>query len=447
ISRIAGFVPDRVGHVAVIIEDQIYFMGGSRIIPPTNPIKSSTRIYNLSEEIFSINLSSQFSTSSPPYIDLTDPFARMKFGNEKEIGIRLQENLTWLNEIDNNITITSNQTLMIEVINETYNMTDQYYGKSWSYPLNQKGLPPASRIEQCGVVLYSGGKKDMNKYILFGGRKEVDSWSKIPTAFSFSWNPPPHDGSVLYIGGFSQIESGVYFDMNEYPHQSILIQPRLAHTATLTPDNNEIFLNVHFNDLYILETILLSRNKINAPSPRSHAVPVLLPSSKILYIGGVSQIGSGVDEDLIDMNEILVFDTISLTWSYKHANQSTFIQTRLAHTATLTPDNNEIIIIGGTSTAHTANLYQNFLIIAFGNITNNSAQPVEINSRIYLLDVLCKKWLTSFTPGILYKKGIVACCHNIYTLKTWMHQLEEGIGISLLNLGLSKLSSIVKRLS
>ncbi|CAG8678646.1 3675_t:CDS:2, partial [Scutellospora calospora] len=113
------------------------------------------------------------------------------------------------------------------------------------------------------------------------------------------------------------------------------------------------------------------------------------------------------------------------------------IQPRLAHTATLTSDNNEIIIIGGNSNynynlttatpvfvslnittepyeysklittgdsppslaVHTVNLYQNYMIVAFGNITNSATPPTEINSRIYLLDMPCKVWVTTFTPG------------------------------------------------
>ncbi|CAG8785119.1 10185_t:CDS:2, partial [Dentiscutata erythropus] len=370
ISRNAGLVPDRAGHAAVIIKDQIYFMGGSRFILATNPIRSSIRVYNLSDEVFYLDLSSQFSTGSPPYVDLTDTSARMKFGSEKGTVVLagasgenafliggVQQNLIRLNEIDSNITITSNQTLMIEEISKTYNVTDKFifyyqpYAKSWSYPLHQKGMQPVRRRSTSTVIDQKG------ILYIFGGRVQVDT------------------GSPIFIC---------------------------------------------FNDLYTFDTVLLSWNTINAtnvPSPRSHAVPVLLPNGKILYIGGVSQTEPGVDADLIDMNEIPVFDTISSTWSYKYANQPLHVQPRLAHTATLAPENNTIIIIGGNSNynlnlttpfpvfvllnitkepyeyselitsgvnppplaVHTANLYQNYLIVAF--------------------DIQCKTWVTTFTPG------------------------------------------------
>ncbi|CAG8745631.1 17972_t:CDS:2, partial [Gigaspora rosea] len=272
---IAGLVPDRAGHVAVIIDNQIVFMGGSRFIPTGNPIRSQIRLYNLSDEVFSLSLSSQFTTSTAV------------LGGPTRVNVYLvggvQQNLTRLNEIDKNSNITTNQTLlMIEEINKTYNMTDQSvfiyqpYGNTWLNILNQKGTPPTRRRSTSTVINQKG---------------------------------------IIYIfGGRSQADTG-------------------------------------------------------------HAVPVMLPNGKILYIGGVSQTQPGAEDELIDMNVIPVFDTISSTWSYKNTSQSILVQPRIAHTATLMPDNNEIIIIGGNS------------------------KPAEINSRIYLLDIQCKTWVTIFTPN------------------------------------------------
>ncbi|CAG8460408.1 11080_t:CDS:2 [Scutellospora calospora] len=380
------------GHVAVNVSDRMYFMGGSRFIPSANPIRSSIRVYNLSDEVFVLDLSSQFSTSSPPYIDLSNT-SRMLYGYERGTVVLggasrqdifliggVQQDLAMLNKIDNNATITSNKTLMIEEISKTYNQIDKfiyYYRPNatiWSYPQNQRGIVPTRRRSTATVI----NKKGV--MYIFGGRVQVDTGSPIFTCY---------------------------------------------------------------NDLYSFDTVLLSWNKIdavNAPLPQSHSAPVLLPSGKILYIGGVSQTTPGTDADLIDMTDIRVFDTVSSTWSYKTAilkDPSISIQPRISHTATLTSDNNEIIIIGGNSNynynlttatpvfvslniatenyeyselitsgdkppllaAHTANLYQNYLIVAFGNITNFATPPTEISSRIYLLDMPCKVWVTTFTPG------------------------------------------------
>ncbi|KAF0513075.1 galactose oxidase [Gigaspora margarita] len=376
----ADFVPEaRAGHVAIIVDDIIYFMGGSRFISSTNPIKSPIRVYNLSDEVFSLSLLSQFSTSNPPYVDLSNTSARMKYGNEKGTAVLggpnrkdvyliggVQQDLALLNKIDNNLTVTSNQTLMIEEISKTYNTSDQfiYFYQSdaefWSYPQDQVGIPPTRRRSTSNLI-------DKNGIIyIFGGRAQIDTG--LPTFTCY-------------------------------------------------------------NDLYTFDTVLLSWNKINAanaPLPQSHAAPVLLPNGKILYIGGVSQTQPGLVAELIDMRNYAVSRDKSIT-----------IQPRVAHTATLTSDNNEIIIIGGVSSygynhttvtpvfvslnittepyeyselitfgskppslaIHTANLYKNYIIVAFGNITGNSAPPSEMNSRIYLLDMPCKSWVTTFTPG------------------------------------------------
>ncbi|CAG8849044.1 13230_t:CDS:2, partial [Gigaspora margarita] len=328
----------------------------SRFISSTNPIKSPIRVYNLSDEVFSLSLLSQFSTSNPPYVDLSNTSARMKYGNEKGTAVLggpnrkdvyliggVQQDLALLNKIDNNITVTSNQTLMIEEISKTYNASDQFIyfyqldAEFWSYP--QIGMSPTRRRSTSTII-------DENKIYIFGGRVQIDA------------------GSPTFIC---------------------------------------------YNDLYTFDTVLLSWNKTNAanaPLPQSHAAPVLLLNGKILYIGGVSQTQPGFVAELIDMRNISVFDTISSTWSYKYAvlrNKSIIIQPRVAHTATLTSDNNEIIIIGGVSSygynltavtpvfvslnittepyeyselitfgskppslaVHTANLYKNYIIVAF----------------------------------------------------------------------------------
>ncbi|CAG8527512.1 7346_t:CDS:2, partial [Racocetra persica] len=116
----------------------------------------------------------------------------------------------------------------------------------------------------------------------------------------------------------------------------------------------------------------------------------------------------------------------------------TSIEARIGHTATLTPDNDKIIIIGGTSSHvidattaypvfimldirtesyeyselkdsgirprsplayHTVNLYQNLIIVAFGNITNDKSESVETSSSIYLLCLPRLEWVTTFTPN------------------------------------------------
>ncbi|CAG8750131.1 15593_t:CDS:2, partial [Racocetra fulgida] len=128
----------RGGHEAVLLKNTIYFMGGSRAIPNASPFISSIRGYNLSNEIFYLDLTSPFSTASPPYVDLSGTAARLRYGNEKGTALvggpsndeillvgGVQQNLTLLDQIDRNSTITSNQTLMINEFFKTWDSTNQ----------------------------------------------------------------------------------------------------------------------------------------------------------------------------------------------------------------------------------------------------------------------------------------------------------------------------------
>ncbi|CAG8568718.1 6955_t:CDS:2 [Dentiscutata heterogama] len=307
IFGINGFTPEgRGGHVAVIIKNQIYFMGGSRKIPDVDPRKSSIRGYNLSNEVFSLGLTSQFSTVNPPYVDLTGT-SQMIYGSEKGtavvggpnkedvylVGGTLQ-NLTLLNQIDHNATITSNQTLMINELINTWNVTNQNIfiyrpsTKSWLSPSPNGG--PTIRRRSTSTVI-------------------------------------GQDGRIIYIfGGRAQIETG-----------------------SLT--------FICFNELYTYDTTVSAWSKINvanAPSPQKNA-------------------------SRIDMNNISVFDTNSLTWSYKTAESSTPIQARTGHTATLTPDNKKIIIIGGTS-SYVLNLTTAYPVFLSLDITT---EPYEYSEPSY----------------------------------------------------------------
>ncbi|CAG8583122.1 41946_t:CDS:2 [Gigaspora margarita] len=310
------------------------------MIPKESPIKSSIRGYNLSNEIFFLDLASSFSTTSPLYVDLPE----MSYGSEKGTAVfggptkndvylvgGVFQNLTLLNQIDHNVTITLNQTLMLNELLNTWNVTDKHIfiyrptTKNWIIPDVQGEKPPIRRRSTSTVIDQNG------KIYMFGGRAQIDT------------------GSLTFIC---------------------------------------------FNDLYTYDTSISKWNKINAekaPLPQSHSTATLLPNGKILYIGGVYQNSPGEVALQIDMNNIA---TLSIP-----------IQARVGHTATLTPDNNKIIIIGGTTSYvlgqttaypvfvsldittepytyselnvsgvqppplayHTVTPYQNYMIVAFGN--------------------------------------------------------------------------------
>ncbi|CAG8513704.1 6209_t:CDS:2, partial [Dentiscutata erythropus] len=308
----------RGGHESVQVEDKLYFMGGSRLIPSSNP-----KQYNLSDEMFYLDLSTQFDTENPPFTDLTDVTSRMLYGNEKGaavLGGLNKSNIYLIGGTQVNLS-TINWNVTNQIIN--WNVTDQfiYIYKTKTVSLGWgnleqgvKGTQP-SRRRSTSTVINSNGT-----IYIFGGRVELDMGS-----------------STLIL----------------------------------------------YNDLYQFDTILLSWNQIiapNAPSPRSHSTATLLPGGKIIYIGGVSQDTPGSQTNLLNMLET--------------ASSSFLIQPRVGHSSVLTPDNNSIIIMGGTSS------YQlNQTTVFPRNITNNVTDSNETSSKIYLLYIPCFTWESTFTPG------------------------------------------------
>ncbi|CAG8541258.1 15769_t:CDS:2 [Gigaspora margarita] len=223
------------------------------MIPKESPIKSSIRGYNLSNEIFFLDLASSFSTTSPLYVDLPE----MSYGSEKGTAVfggpnkndvylvgGVFQNLMLLNQIDHNVMITLNQTLMLNELLNTWNVIDKHIfiyrptTKTWIIPDVQEEKPPIRRRSTSTVI-------DQNRKIyMFGGRAQLDT------------------GSLTFIC---------------------------------------------FNDLYTYDTSISKWNNINAenaPLPQSHSTATLLPNSKILYIGGVYQNSPREVALQIDMNNV-----------------------------------------------------------------------------------------------------------------------------------------------
>ncbi|CAG8488991.1 9662_t:CDS:2 [Racocetra fulgida] len=290
IFGVNSFTPEgRGGHVSAIVKDKIYFMGGSRRLSDDNPIKKkfSIRGYNLSDQVFSLDLTSPFSTVSPPFIDLSDSTSRMPYGSVKAnkdnvylVGGTLQD-LKLLDQIDRNETLT--ESLMQKELIKTWNVTD--------------------------------GNKELNIFIY---RPTIQTWfipdiNGGPTIRRRSSSTViSQDGKIYLFGGRAENDTG-------------------------SPDL------ILFNDTYIYNTITPGWKKIsasNAPSARSHCTATLLPNGKILYIGGVYQDRPGEDTMPIEMNDQATTPA------------GTSIEARVGHTATLTPDNNAIIVIGGTSSKY-----------------------------------------------------------------------------------------------
>ncbi|KAF0490227.1 galactose oxidase [Gigaspora margarita] len=358
-----SFKPEpRGGHMATLVNDRIYFFGGSRPIPITSPAWNQTHQYNLSDEVFYLDLSSSFTVNLPPFTDLS-AISRMPFGCERGTtvlgysGVRIflvggvQQNMVTFGYN------TTNSSLWI------YNINSQ------KWDTNGPGTygPPLPRRRSTATVI------DKNGVIyIFGGRVGVDT------------------GSDVFI---------------------------------------------MFDDLFTLDTSLFEWSNLslpNHPPKRNLCTATLMPDGKIIYIGGVTQSFAGGPPTRVNMNEIYIFDTIASAWSQKSALGN--IDPRVGHTAILAPDNYTIVIFGGTqgyvlrqSTSyptfvlldvksepfqysspqtsgmappplsyHTATLYQNYMIVVFGNITNDFGPSNNASADIYIMNLLNYTWVTQF---------------------------------------------------
>ncbi|CAG8753068.1 13888_t:CDS:1, partial [Racocetra fulgida] len=61
----------RGGHMATLYNDKIFFVGGSRPISTTSPAWNKTHQFDLSDEVFYLDLSSPFTVDLPPFTDLS----------------------------------------------------------------------------------------------------------------------------------------------------------------------------------------------------------------------------------------------------------------------------------------------------------------------------------------------------------------------------------------
>ncbi|CAG8599619.1 1277_t:CDS:2, partial [Acaulospora morrowiae] len=195
----------------------------------------------------------------------------------------------------------------------------------------------------------------------------------------------------------------------------------------------DIFMGLNitlFNDVILFNPKLLSWDfheiLPDGPKPRGHHTATLLKNGIIVILGGVENQN---ETKPIDMNLIYLYDTNTNTWSSKQASGS-LVESRSGHSAVLTGDD-KIIIYGGwkswrenyttptpllsildTSTYtwsipsitgdspplayHAAHLYNNCMILAFGNITNFNGPPNDTTNKVYILDITSFTWVSQY---------------------------------------------------
>ncbi|CAI2165880.1 5498_t:CDS:2 [Funneliformis geosporum] len=328
----------RYDHSSAIIKDRLYILGGSAASDLSHP----------SSDIMYLDLKLSFNTFSPPWMGIMN--------NMNELTLA-------------SATTSKDQIILFGGVskglkNGPINVFDVNV-QQWINP-TIRGEEPESRL---GVDIISD---EGNKVYIFGGNKLNDSgeWEwfldlRILNAMDFSWEPliPAeelrarytsvmlHGGVIAFIGGYVRKEENGQFsrslvEMNEISlfhtfeskwHKEIaggeIIEKRHGHSAVITSDG------------------------------------------KIIIYGGIS------DSLKMVMPVLAVLNTVSFEWSIP-------IQTYPMSATELPPP---------PLTHHTADLYMNYMIVAFGNITNELTTPTSMNSNIYILDTNNYSWISSYS--------------------------------------------------
>ncbi|CAB5112211.1 galactose oxidase [Rhizophagus irregularis] len=217
--------------------------------------------------------------------------------------------------------------------------------------------------------------------------------------------------------------------------------PRMSHTAVTKLDksinyffggipnvsNSLISSQVQFQDLFKLDTKnnlwSLQATDPNTPSGRFHHTATILSDGKMYVIGGYSK------DELVDMSQIYVYDTINAKWDVQTAGGK-LPTARRAHVAVGTHDG-KVIIHGGVNInynvlygdvavldttqsqfvwslketkgavpparySHTATMVGTNMLIAFGYLANDVS-----DNNIYVLDTTTFTWKENYTPNNL----------------------------------------------
>ncbi|GET03111.1 hypothetical protein GLOIN_2v67585 [Rhizophagus clarus] len=196
-----------------------------------------------------------------------------------------------------------------------------------------------------------------------------------------------------------------------------------------------------YNTMDIFDSIAYSwtlGSLIDPPFSKIDYTASLLPNGNIVYIGGTQSDVNTIQLDPINMNKIDIYDTVGNSWSSMIATGPPITQ-RTGHTAVLN-NKGEIIIFGGmyvptmvasqpqiavlnTATNpfqwtiptvnsneisppslvfHTATLFENYMIVAFGNVTRDNIDVMPVmpgqSDQLYVLDTNTFTWVRIYNP-------------------------------------------------
>ncbi|CAG8449329.1 2502_t:CDS:2 [Funneliformis caledonium] len=277
---------------------------------------------------------------------------------------------------------------------------------------------------------FVGGMSNDNVFLFGGFRTNPldNSLNLDDKLYSFNtetkaWFEPIVKG----VGPIQRRQSQVSVDVNgkAYSFGGVIDEKTGSFGTTLLQDMNSFDT---FNSEWSLN---ISLTDPALPFPRSDYTSTILSNGLIVLIGGWEQ--STSDTGLfvyVSMKVLNLFDTNTATWSSTEA-QGDVIDERRAHQAVLTRDEN-IIIYGGVKdywtpstpelavletrdgqyrwsvpqiTARnrppplvyfTSSIFEDYMFVSFGNISNPVTSPLNTSSKIYLMDTRNFTWVDTF---------------------------------------------------
>ncbi|KAF0442578.1 galactose oxidase [Gigaspora margarita] len=305
--------------------------------------------------------------------------------------------------------------------------TISVYNEVWYLDLSSSfniSTPPWYRDAVMPVGYFFGtsclSPIDNSTVYLIGGRTYISAGTKdySYTSSVYKFNSKTSQWSTPTINNFNSS----FATRNEM--QAVIDNNgKIFVFGGINHGNDDNITTTAYNDMSILDitTMIWSTQTQSQPVLVDYTA-TLLPSGLIVYIGGR---GSKL-VNLNDISQVQIFDTKSYTWSTKFASGS-IIASRAFHSAVLTQDGN-IIIYGGSTynstqlvnvfsdvavlntnswawsvpsvsgrsapplTYHSAALYQNYMIIAFGATSTTNLYT----NNIYILDIQNYTWVTTF---------------------------------------------------
>ncbi|RGB41483.1 hypothetical protein C1646_662991 [Rhizophagus diaphanus] len=339
IYEVESFTPAaRAVHSSIFIEsnNRLYFLGGE--INGNIPVN----------EVFYLDVSKNFDTVSPPWTDLTPAAAipfRSSWAGVSDISINSDSIISLFggymldNKIDQD-SFTSNL--------YTFNVTSQ----QWSIPQIQ-GNSPTRRRNMKSVI------DDSGIIYIFGGYFIVPT-----TPQEFMFNDMIKININTFTLSFGSTQNG--------PTR------RCAYTATLLPKGIIVYIGGYEEDGNSIVNINENANNINSIESRYLHSAVLAPDGKIIIYGGLKDALGEETMKVVPDLAVLDTNTFPFEWNVPQVTSNVGIIPSLA--------------------CHSADIVGDNMIVAFGNITRSNAPSVELNPKIYLLNVMNYTWVNTFDP-------------------------------------------------